>query len=101
MAARKSNNKTTSPKTEAELAATAMYEVLTPFKFRGAVVKPPVWIELTAEEAAPYHAAGVLGIEPGEVPEHSEGESSTDAGSGTDAAGDAAAADAAATGTDA
>lgn len=96
MATRKSNKKTAEA---TEQAPTALYEVLTPFKFRGAPVKPPAWIELTAEEAAPYQAAGVLGTEPGEVPEHSEGESSTDAGSGKDAAGDAAAADAAATGT--
>jgi hypothetical protein len=51
---------------------TAAWEVLSPFKFRGAVVKPPAWIELTAEEAAPYQAAGVLGTEPGEVPDTDE-----------------------------
>lgn len=48
---------------------TALWEVLSPFKFRGATVKPEAWIELTAEEAALYQAAGVLGTEPADVPD--------------------------------
>lgn len=48
---------------------TAMYAVLTPFKFRGFIVKPPEFIELTAEGAEPYQVAGVLGTEPHEVPQ--------------------------------
>lgn len=46
----------------------ALYEVLTPFKFRGFPVKPPAWIELSASGAKPYQDAGVLGTEPGELP---------------------------------
>lgn len=49
-------------------APTALYEVLTPFKFRDTIVKPPSWIEMTEAEAAEYQDAGVLGTEPGEVP---------------------------------
>lgn len=52
----------------ADPGESAIYEVLTPFKFRGLIVKPPEWIELGANEAKPYQAAGVLGTEPGEVP---------------------------------
>lgn len=87
------------PLVDETIPPTALYEVLSPFKLRGAVVKPPVWIELTAEEAAPYQAAGVLGSEPGVAPENPEGENGTEADGGTVAAGDAAAADAAVTGT--
>ncbi|AMV00327.1 hypothetical protein [Xanthomonas citri] len=46
----------------------ALYEVLTPFKFRGATVKPPTWLELSASESESYQVAGVLGTEPGELP---------------------------------
>lgn len=49
-------------------AETALYEVLEPFKFRGARVKPPVLIEMTAAEAEPYQDAGVIGTEPSEAP---------------------------------
>ena len=41
-----------------------IWEVLTPFKFRGLVVKPPQWLHLPVEEAQPYQDAGVLGTEP-------------------------------------
>lgn len=37
------------------------YPVLTPTKFRGALIKPPAFIQLTAQEAAPYLAANVVG----------------------------------------
>lgn len=37
------------------------YPVLTPFKFRGVVVKPPAFIQLGADEASEYQEAGVLG----------------------------------------
>lgn len=47
---------------------TALFEVLTPFKFQGAVVKPPSWIEMTAAEAVEFQDAGVLGTGPGQVP---------------------------------
>lgn len=56
------------PAPTADPGELAIYEVLTPFKFRGLIVKPPEWIELGANEAKPYQAAGVLGTEPGEVP---------------------------------
>lgn len=59
---------TTVPAPTADPGESAIYEVLTPFKFRGLIVKPPEWIELGANEAKPYQAAGVLGTEPGEVP---------------------------------
>lgn len=59
---------TTVPAPTADPGESAIYEVLTPFKFRGLIVKPPEWIELGATEAKPYQAAGVLGTEPGEVP---------------------------------
>lgn len=59
---------TTVPAPTADSGESAIYEVLTPFKFRSLIVKPPEWIELGANEAKPYQAAGVLGTEPGEVP---------------------------------
>lgn len=37
------------------------YPVLTPTKFRGVLVKPPALIQLTAQEAAPYLAANLVG----------------------------------------
>lgn len=39
------------------------YPVLTPFKLRGVVVKPPAFIQLETDEAREYQAAGVLGGE--------------------------------------
>jgi len=42
----------------------ACFEVLSPFKHEGVVVKPPAWIEMTWEEAQAYQDAGVLGDEP-------------------------------------
>lgn len=39
------------------------YAVLTPFKFRRAHVKPPAFVQMSAEEARIYQAAGVLGGE--------------------------------------
>ncbi len=49
----------------------ACFEVLSPFKHEGVVVKPPAWIEMTWEEAQAYQDAGVLGDEPAD-PEGSE-----------------------------
>ncbi|EMT5435345.1 hypothetical protein [Stenotrophomonas maltophilia] len=40
------------------------FEVLSPFKYDGVVVKPPAWIEMTWDEAEDYQEAGVLGDEP-------------------------------------
>lgn len=37
------------------------YPVLTPFKFRGFVAKPPAFIQMSATEAREYQEAGVLG----------------------------------------
>ena len=48
---------TTVPAPTADPGESAIYEVLTPFKFRGLIVKPPEWIELGANEAKPYQAA--------------------------------------------
>lgn len=59
------------------------YPVLTPFKFRGVVIKPPVFVQMSADEAQAYQAAGVLGGEDvaalppepetdGDVAEHDE-----------------------------
>ena len=42
----------------------ACFEVLSPFKYDGVVVKPPAWIEMSWEEAQDYQDAGVLGDEP-------------------------------------
>ncbi|HGM5880638.1 hypothetical protein [Stenotrophomonas forensis] len=42
----------------------ACFEVLSPFKHEGVVVKPPAWIEMGWEEAKAYQDAGVLGDEP-------------------------------------
>lgn len=39
------------------------YPVLMPFKFQGAVVKPPVFVQLAADQARQYQDAGVLGGE--------------------------------------
>ncbi|MGH8037010.1 MAG: hypothetical protein ACREPC_03145 [Stenotrophomonas sp.] len=54
------------------LQPTAFFEVLTPFKFRGRVVKPRAWIELPIEEAPLYLAAGVVGDKPRELPDDTE-----------------------------
>ncbi|HHA2680141.1 hypothetical protein [Stenotrophomonas maltophilia] len=40
------------------------FEVLSPFKHNGVVVKPPAWIEMTWDDAEDYQDAGVLGDEP-------------------------------------
>lgn len=37
------------------------YPVLTPFKYREGVVKPPSFIQMSEDEARVYQAAGVLG----------------------------------------
>ncbi len=50
--------------------ARVCFEVLTPFKFRGSVLKPPAWIEMSEDDAAIYQAAGVLGTEPAEPFDH-------------------------------
>lgn len=47
----------TDPKTD------LCYPVLTPFKFGRVIVKPPALIQMSAEEARAYQAAGVLGGE--------------------------------------
>lgn len=47
----------TDPKTD------LCYPVLTPFKFGRVIVKPPAFIQMSAEEAREYQAAGVLGGE--------------------------------------
>ncbi|ASK91055.1 hypothetical protein Xtri_02810 [Xanthomonas campestris pv. trichodesmae] len=54
--------------TEQTPEARWFYEVLTPFKFRGVIAKPPAWIELSDDEAEPYQLADVLGTEPSELP---------------------------------
>lgn len=63
-------------------ASTALYEVLTPFKFRGVILKPPTWIELTEREALPYQEDGVLGTEPADVPDPNSDVASTSDSSG-------------------
>lgn len=50
--------------------ARVCFEVLTPFKFRGSVLKPPAWIEMSEDDAAMCQAAGVLGTEPAEPFDH-------------------------------
>ncbi len=60
---------------------TAFYEVLTPFKLGGVVVKPPAFVELTADEAAQFQEAGVISDEPGE-PDTSTHEAVADADAG-------------------
>lgn len=57
------------------------YPALTPFKFRGVVVKPPAFVQMSADEARLYQAAGVIGGEDAAVlaPEsETDGESSTE-----------------------
>jgi len=39
------------------------YPVLTPFKFHGVIVKPPAYVQMSADEAPLYQAAGVIGGE--------------------------------------
>ena len=39
------------------------FPVLTPFKFRGVIVKPPAFVQMPREEARPYFYAGVIGAE--------------------------------------
>ncbi|KOQ71555.1 hypothetical protein JY409_03445 [Stenotrophomonas maltophilia] len=39
------------------------FEVLSPFKHNGVVVKPPAWVPMTWDEAEDYQNAGVLGDE--------------------------------------
>lgn len=70
---------------------TALWEVLAPFKFNGTVIKPPSWIALSADDAALYQAHGVLGAEPGELPDtEATGEDgAADAPAGNVAAGSA------------
>lgn len=53
-----------------EAPARVCFEVLAPFKFRGSVVKPPAWVEISEDGAAIYQAAGVLGTEPAEPFDH-------------------------------
>ena len=51
------------PAPPAPQAETSLYEVLQPFKFAGIVVKPPEWVEMSADDAREYQEAGVLGTE--------------------------------------
>ncbi|HIE5971646.1 TPA: hypothetical protein ACXN3R_003651 [Stenotrophomonas maltophilia] len=44
--------------------STWCFEVLSPFKYDGVIIKPPAWIEMTWDEAEDYQEAGVLGDEP-------------------------------------
>lgn len=60
---------------------TAFYEVLTPFKLGGVPVKPPAFVELTADEAVQFQEAGVISDEPGE-PDTSTPEDVADADAG-------------------
>jgi hypothetical protein len=46
------------------------YPVLTPFKFKGNIVKPPALVQMSADEAAPYLAAQVIGEDAAFPPEH-------------------------------
>jgi hypothetical protein len=39
------------------------FPVLTPFKFRGVIVKPPAFVQMERDEARPYFYAGVIGTE--------------------------------------
>lgn len=66
---------------------TAFYEVLTPFKLGGVPVKPPAFVELTADEAVQFQEAGVIADEPGE-PDAST--SDEDAADDADASSDGA-----------
>lgn len=45
------------------------YPVLTPFKFKGQVVKPPAFVQMSAEQAAPYLAEQVIGEDAALPPE--------------------------------
>lgn len=45
------------------------YPVLTPFKFKGQVIKPPAFVQMSAEQAAPYLAEKVIGEEAALPPE--------------------------------
>ena len=57
----------------AELA----YPVLTPIKFHGEYIKPPCFIQLSAEEAAPLIADGYLGEEAALPPDDSDDATAT------------------------
>jgi hypothetical protein len=46
------------------------YPALTPFKFKGNIVKPPAFVQMSADEAAPYLAAQVIGEDAALPPEH-------------------------------
>ncbi|ASE54594.1 TPA: hypothetical protein UNJ94_000114 [Stenotrophomonas maltophilia] len=54
----------TSTDGEVDAPNTWCFEVLSPFKHNGVVVKPPAWIEMTWDEAEDYQDAGVLGDKP-------------------------------------
>lgn len=54
----------TSTAGDQDVPNTWCFEVLSPFKHNGVVVKPPAWIEMTWEEAEDYQDAGLLGDEP-------------------------------------
>lgn len=54
----------TAPAASAQPVETATYEVLTPFKLRGELVRPPLWVELSEDEAEELIEAGVIGADP-------------------------------------
>ena len=39
------------------------FPVLTPFKFRGVIAKPPAFVQMERDEARPYLYAGLIGAE--------------------------------------
>lgn len=65
------------------------YQALTPFKFQGCVIKPPAFVQMSAEEARPYQAAGVVSDE-GEEYELPAGGNEHPSESGTDESSDRA-----------
>ena len=46
------------------------YPVLTPIKFKGNIVKPPAFVQMSADEAAPYLAEQLIGVDAALLPEH-------------------------------
>jgi hypothetical protein len=56
------------PKADADLS----YPVLMPFKFNGAIVKPPAFVQMSADEAVQYIDAKVIGEEAAVLPTAAE-----------------------------
>lgn len=63
------------------------YQTLTPFKFHGCVIKPPACVQMSADEARPYQAAGVVSDE-GEEFDLPEGDDKHPSESGKDEGSD-------------